>query len=176
MDIQHIAQDISVQGDHELGDIGFISNKEQYLIFLLNEEKYAINILSVEEIRNWEQPTKIPNSPSYVKGVINMRGIIVPILDLRLKFAINEGLYNENTVVIILTIEVDDKSRTIGFIVDAVSDVLDVDENDIKSDSILGGCIPKEYIKGLVNVDEDVVTLLRVEELYTIESHNHTPS
>lgn len=176
MNIQDIAQDITVQGEHELDNIGFISNKEQYLIFLLNEEKYAINILSVEEIRNREEPTKIPNSPSYVKGVINMRGIIVPILDLRLKFYINEGSYDENTVVIILTIEVDNKSRTIGFIVDAVSDVLDVDEDDIKQDSIMGGCIPKEYIRGLVNVGDEVVTLLRVEELYAIESHDHTPS
>lgn len=174
MNIQQIAQDTSVQGEHELEDIGFIANKEQYLIFLLNKEQYAINILSVEEIRNWEKPTKIPNSPSYVKGVINMRGIIVPILDLRLKFSLNEGLYNENTVVIILTIEVEDKSRTIGFIVDAVSDVLDVDGKDIKLEPVLGGCIPKEYIRGLVNVEEDVVTLLRVEELYTID--NHTPS
>lgn len=174
MDIQSIAQNISVQGEHELDEIGFISNKEQYLIFLLNKEQYAIDILCVEEIRNWERPTKIPNAPFYVKGVINMRGIIVPILDLRLKFSIEHEAYNENTVVVILTIEVEDNSRTIGFVVDAVSDVLDVHEDDIKPEPLLGGCIPKEYIKGLVNVDEGVVTLLRVEELHTIESHNLT--
>lgn len=155
-------------------DVNITEKKEQFLIFLLNKEQFAINILSVEEIRNWEKPTKIPNSPGYVKGVINMRGIIVPIIDLRLKFAIHDAAYNENTVVIILTIEVDGKSRTIGFIVDAVSDVLDVDEINIKQEPILGGCIPKEYIRGLVNVEDEVVTLLKVEELYAIESHNNS--
>jgi len=171
MDIQMLAEEIPVEGEYSLEGIDFITSGEQYLTFLLSEEQYAVDILCVEEIRSWEKPTRIPNSPSYIKGVINMRGIIVPIVDLRMKFNIGEASYCETTVVIVLTVETEDKTRTIGFVVDAVSDVLNVENNEIKPAPAFGGCIPPNYLSGLVNVGENVVTLLNVKALQAVEQH-----
>lgn len=171
MDIQSLAGEIPVEGEHSLEGIDFITSGEQYLTFLLANEQYAVDILSVEEIRSWEVPTKIPNSPSYVKGVINMRGLIVPIIDLRLKFGIGEAAYSETTVVIVLKIETDELVRTIGFVVDAVSEVLNVEERDIRSAPAFGGCVPQAYVSGIVNLGANVVTLLNVETLQHIEAH-----
>lgn len=171
MDIQALAQEIPIEGEYSLEGIDFITNGEQYLTFVLDTEHYAVDILCVEEIRSWEKPTRIPNAPVHVKGVINMRGVIVPIIDLRIKFGIGEAVYCETTVVIVLTFESDEQSRTIGFVVDAVSDVLNAEENEIKSAPAFGGIIPHHYVNGLVNVGEGVVTLLDVEALQHIEPH-----
>ena len=171
MDIQSLAGDIPVEGEYALEGIDFITNGQQYLTFILEQEQYAVDILCVEEIRSWEQPTKIPNSPSYVKGVINMRGVIVPIIDLRLRFQIGNPSYKETTVVIVLTIETLAKSRTIGFVVDAVSDVLNAEDNEVQNAPSLGGSVPQHYISGLINVGKNVVTLLNIEALQKIEAH-----
>lgn len=171
MDIQALAKDIPSQGEQSLEGIDFITNGEQYLTFMLGTEQFAIDILCVEEIRSWEQPTRIPNAPIHVKGVINMRGVIVPIIDLRIKFGVGVNSYSTTTVVIVLTIEVEHDSKTIGFVVDAVSDVLNAEESDIKKSPAFGGSIPPEFITGLVNFDDTVVTLLNAEALYQIEEH-----
>ena len=166
-----LAEEVPVEGEYSLEGIDFITSGEQYLTFLLAEEQYAVDILCVEEIRSWENPTRIPNSPQYIKGVINMRGIIVPIVDLRMKFNIGEAVYCETTVVIVLTVETEEKTRTIGFVVDAVSDVLNVETNEIKPAPIFGGCVPQNYLDGLVNVGENVVTILNVKALQAVEKH-----
>lgn len=171
MDIQMLAEEVPVEGEYSLEGIDFITSGEQYLTFLLAEEQYAVDILCVEEIRSWENPTRIPNSPQYIKGVINMRGIIVPIVDLRMKFNIGEAVYCETTVVIVLTVETEEKTRTIGFVVDAVSDVLNVELNEIKPAPVFGGCVPQNYLDGLVNVGENVVTILNVKALQAVEKH-----
>lgn len=174
MDIQALAQDVPVEGEYSLEGIDFITNGEQYLTFILEDEQYAVDILCVEEIRSWERATKIPNSPGYVRGVINMRGIIVPIIDLRIKFSIGEPTYNDTTVVIVLTILLEGKSKTIGFVVDAVSDVLNADESEIKQAPAFGGCIPQHYIEGLVNVGDNVVTILNIAALQHLETHKRS--
>ncbi|WP_206485550.1 chemotaxis protein CheW [Thalassotalea sp. G2M2-11] len=171
MDIQALAADVPVEGEYSLEGIDFITSGEQYLTFMLNDEQYGIDILCVEEIRSWEVPTKIPNSPDDVCGVINMRGIIVPIIDLRKKFNIGEAVYSETTVVVVLTHEYEGVSRTIGFVVDAVSDVLDADESEIKKSPAFGGCVPQHCINGIVNVGDTVVTLLDVTSLQQLEPH-----
>ena len=171
MDIQMLADEVPVEGEHSLEGVDFVTSGEQYLTFLLSDEQYAVDILCVEEIRSWENPTRIPNSPSYIKGVINMRGIIVPIVDLRMKFNIGEAVYCDTTVVIVLTVETEEKTRTIGFVVDAVSDVLNVEENEIKPAPVFGGCVPQAYLDGLVNVGEKVVTILNVKTLQAVEKH-----
>lgn len=171
MDIQTLAKDIPEEGEYSLEGIDFITSGKQYLTFLLGDEQYAVDILCVEEIRSWEQPTVIPNAPKYVKGVINMRGIIVPIIDLRLKFKVGQANYDEFTVVIVLTVELDEHTRTIGFVVDAVSDVLNAEDNEIKKSPYFGGCVPQTCIDGLINVGTKVVTLLNVETLQLIEKH-----
>jgi len=171
MDIQALTKDIPAEGEYSLEGIDFITNGEQYLTFLLANEQYAVDILCVEEIRSWEQPTRIPNAPYYVKGVINMRGIIVPIIDLRLKFNVGQADYSAVTVVIVLTVEIEENSRTIGFVVDAVSDVLNAEQSEIKNAPAFGGCVPQQYIEGLINTSDNVVTLLNVETLQFIEKH-----
>lgn len=171
MNIQAMAQDVPVEGEHTVEGIDFITSGDQYLTFLLAEEQYAVDILCVEEIRSWEQPTKIPNSPHYIKGVINMRGIIVPIVDLRLKFSIGKANYLKTTVVIVLTYQSENTSRTIGFVVDAVSDVLNVESVDIKSAPAFGGCVAQQYVDGLINSENKVVTLLNVAHLQKVEQH-----
>jgi len=171
MDIQALAAEIPEQGEYNLEGIDFINSGEQYLTFTLGEEQYAVDILCVEEIRSWELPTIIPNAPHYVKGVINMRGIIVPIIDLRQKFNISEAVYLKTTVVIVLTIETDICKRTIGFVVDTVSDVLNADKDEVKTAPAFGSCIGQKYIAGLINMGDKVVTLLNVEALQVIEPH-----
>ena len=171
MDIQNLASNIPSQGEQALEGLDFITSGEQYLTFLLAKEQYAVNILCVEEIRSWELPTKIPNSPSYIKGVINMRGVIVPIVDLRLKFNIGVATYHETTVVIVLRYQGEESSRTIGFVVDAVSDVLNAENNEVQNAPSIGGSVPLEYLSGLINVGDNVVTLLNAESLQFIEKH-----
>jgi len=171
MNIQEMANDIPPEGEHSLEGIDFITSGDQYLTFLLANEQYAVDILCVEEIRSWEQPTKIPNAPSYVKGVINMRGIIVPIIDLRLKFTIGQAVYLETTVVIVLTYQDEDQARTIGFVVDAVSDVLNAESSDVRPAPAFGGCVAQQYIDGLINSDAKVVTVLNVPALQQLEQH-----
>jgi purine-binding chemotaxis protein CheW len=171
VDIQTLAKEIPVEGEYSLEGIDFITNGDQYLTFLLDTEQYAVDILCVEEIRSWESPTLIPNSPEYVKGVINMRGVIVPIIDLRLKFNIGEATYTETTVVIVLNVSKKGKSRTIGFVVDAVSDVLNAEDSEIQNAPAIGGYIPQHYVEGLVNVGDNVVTLLNASSLQEIEPH-----
>lgn len=172
MDIQALAKDIPVEGEYSIEGIDFIANGDQYLTFLLGNEQYAVDILAVEEIRGWENPTLIPNSPAFVKGVINLRGIIVPVFDLRMLFNIGEATYSEITVVIVLKVTEGSITRTMGYVVDAVSDVLDAEESDIKKAQDFGGNVPVSFIKGLVNVDDDVVTILNTESLQLTESAN----
>ncbi|BFM05986.1 chemotaxis protein CheW [Halioxenophilus aromaticivorans] len=155
-------------GDLSLEGIDFISDGDQYLTFCLEHEHYGVDILSVTEIRGWEAPTLIPNSPEHVCGVINLRGVIVPILDLRLKFQIGEPVYNPTTVVIVLTVKTERDHCTMGFVVDAVSDVLNAEAQDIKPAPSFGGMVDGRYIQGLVNVGSDVVTILNVEQLLSL--------
>lgn len=156
------------QGDLSLEGIDFISDGDQYLTFCLQNEHYGVDILTVTEIRGWELPTLIPNSPDHVCGVINLRGVIVPIIDLRLKFQIGQPNYMPTTVVIVLTVKADRDNCTMGFVVDGVSDVLNADSSDIKPAPSFGGMVDDRYIHGLVNVGSDVVTLLNVEQLLSL--------
>lgn len=172
MNIQELALEIPPQGEQVLAGIEFITSGKQYLTFELAQEQYAVDILAVEEIRSWELPTIIPNSPSYINGVINMRGIIVPIVDLRLKFNIGSASYHKTTVVIVLSGVSNTGSRTIGFVVDAVSDVLNVEPTEIKDSPAFGGNVHPSYIEGLINVGNDVVTLLNVNQLQQLEKHS----
>ncbi len=101
---------------------------QEFLIFTLGDEEYGIDILKVQEIRGYDQVTRIANTPAFIKGVTNLRGVIVPILDLRVKFAQEDVIYNENTVVIVLNFE----NRVVGIVVDGVSDVLSLSQDQIR--------------------------------------------
>jgi purine-binding chemotaxis protein CheW len=137
---------------------------KEFLTFRLGAESYGIDILKVQEIRGYEQPTTIANAPPFIKGVINLRGVIVPILDLRVKFRLPETQYDEFTVVIILNVA----SRVVGVVVDSVSDVLSLDPDAIRATpEFASGTFDTKYITGLTNLDESLLILLDIEKLMT---------
>lgn len=141
---------------------------EQYLTFIMAEEEYGVDILAVQEIRGWESATPVPNSPEHIKGVINLRGTIVPIMDLRQRFSLQAIDYGEETVVVVLKIQTSRGDRVMGIIVDAISDVYDVPTEDVKSTG-LGENVNARFIRGLVSVNKGMVILLELEKLLTIE-------
>ena len=149
------------------GDLTFKENDqtEQYLTFIMADEEYGVDILRVQEIRGWESVTPIPNSPMHVKGVINLRGTIVPIIDLRQRFGLENIDYGPLTVVIVLKVESAQGERIMGIVVDAVSDVYALSNQDMRDAPDLGDHIDTAYIKGLVNVDNKMVILLEINEL-----------
>ncbi|HEY7773496.1 MAG TPA: chemotaxis protein CheW, partial [Marinagarivorans sp.] len=132
----------------------------QYLTFIMNDEEYGVDILCVQEIRGWEATTPLPNAPSHIKGVINLRGTIVPIVDLRQCFGLTGIEYSAVTVVIVLKVRTEGGSRVMGIVVDAVSDVYTLSRSDMRSAPDLGNSIDTDFIQGLVTVDKKMVILL----------------
>lgn len=141
--------------------IGEDTGGEEYLAFTLGREEYGIDILKVQEIRGYETVTRIANAPDFIKGVINLRGIIVPIVDLRIKFQLDRVEYNQYTVVIILNL----KDRVVGIVVDGVSDVLTLQSQQIKPAPEFSGALDTEYIRGLGSIDERMLILVYIERL-----------
>ncbi len=138
---------------------------DQYLTFIMSDEEYGVDILSVQEIRGWESVTLIPNAPPHIKGVINLRGTIVPIIDLRQRFGLAKVEYGPLTVVIVLKVATRKGARVMGIVVDAVSDVYSLSSQDMKSAPDLGDHVNTSYIRGLVNVSNKMVILLDINEL-----------
>lgn len=141
----------------------------QYLTFNLAGEEYGIDILKVQEIRGWMPVTKVPNAPVFVRGVMNLRGAIVPVIDLRLRFGLDAVEYTKITVVIVVTVQSDSGSRIIGMVVDGVSDVLNISATDIKSPPDFGTAVHTEFISGLVTIEASMVMLLDVDRLLSID-------
>ncbi len=143
-------------------------SENQYLTFQLADEVYGVDILKVEEIRGWEPVREIPNSPDFIRGVLNLRGSVVPIIDLRIRFGMEKVEYHAKTVVIVLSIHVDEEVNVMGIIADAVSEVLEVDHDNIKKTPNLGGAVNTRYIKGMV-MGEKMVMLLDADKLLNPE-------
>jgi purine-binding chemotaxis protein CheW len=141
----------------------------EVLSFKLGSEEYGIDILKVQEIRGYEQPTRIANSPSFMKGVVNLRGVIVPIVDMRLRFALDEVKYDAFTVVIILNVA----DRTVGIVVDSVSDVLELRGDQVKPAPEFNGAVDANYIIGLGTVKsgdgERMLILMDIERMMSSE-------
>lgn len=135
----------------------------EYLTFTLGNEEYAIDILKVQEIRGYEQPTLIANAPPFIKGVINLRGIIVPIVDLRIKFNLGKIEYTPFTVVIILNVA----GRVIGIVVDSVSDVFSLNAAQIRQAPDFSGSFDTKYILGLATIDTRMLIITDIERLMT---------
>ena len=133
----------------------------EYLTFRLDQEEYGIDILKVQEIRWYEQPTRIANAPAFIKGVVNLRGTIVPIVDMRLKFNCAQADYNSFTVVIILNL----RDRVVGIVVDSVSDVMELSAENIRSAPDVESAIDNGCILGLGSVGERMLILLDIEKL-----------
>jgi purine-binding chemotaxis protein CheW len=140
-----------------------IANK--YLTFVLATEEYAVDILRVQEIKGWNKPTPIPNTPEYLCGVINLRGTIVPIIDLRLRFGLERLPYGQMTVIVVVRVVSGNRERIMGIVVDAVSDVYDINEADVKSTPEFGSVINIEFVKGLANVSEKMIIILEIDAL-----------
>lgn len=153
----------------EAGNEQLSEDGQQFLTFIMAGEEYGVDILCVQEIRGWEEATPIPNAPPHIKGVINLRGAIVPIVDLRMCFGMSAIEYNELTVVIVLRVESSTASRTMGVVVDAVSDVYSIMSKQVKPAPDLGDSVNTSYIRGLVNIDEKMVVLLEIDKLLNIE-------
>jgi len=134
---------------------------QEYLTFTLGPEEYAIDILKVQEIRGYENPTTIANAPEFLKGVINLRGTIVPIVDLRIKFNVGKADYTPFTVVIILNIA----GRVVGIVVDSVSDVTMLRSDQIRPAPEFAATVDTKYIKGLGTLNERMLIVIDIERL-----------
>ncbi len=135
----------------------------EFLTFTLGEEEYGVEILKVQEIRSYEEPTTIANAPPFLKGVVNLRGVIVPIVDMRIKFGLGKADYNQFTVVIILNVA----HRVVGMVVDGVSDVLTLSAEQIRPAPEFGATLDTKYIIGLGTIDERMLILIDIEKLMT---------
>ncbi len=142
-----------------------MSHSNQYLTFMLAGEEYGVDILRVQEIKGWNKATPIPNTPDYIQGVMNLRGTIVPIVDLRNRFGLERVDYGITTVVIVLKVMASDGNRTMGIVVDAVSDVYNVSADEIKQTPDFGRSVSVDFIKGLAAVSEKMVIILDIDHL-----------
>ena len=138
---------------------------QEFLTFTLGDENYALDILTVKEIRGYESPTKIANAPPFIKGVINLRGDIVPIVDLRIKFNVGQATYDEFTIVIVLHIH----NRIVGIVVDGVSDVVSLGQDQLRPSPDFGVAFDSRYLLGLATVNEQMIILVDINELISSE-------
>ena len=142
-------------------EVAAASQGRELLTFTLGNEEYGIDILKVQEIRGYDAVTTIANSPAFIKGVINLRGIIVPIVDMRIKFNLGKVDYNQFTVVIILNLA----NRVMGIVVDGVSDVITLTPEQLKPAPEFGTSLDTQYITGLGTVDDRMIIVIDIEKL-----------
>ena len=138
---------------------------QEFLVFTLGDEEYGIDILKVQEIRGYDQVTRIANTPDFIKGVTNLRGVIVPIVDLRVKFSQQDVEYNDNTVVIVLNLG----QRVVGIVVDGVSDVLSLAADQIRPAPEFAVTLSTEYLTGLGALGDRMLILVNIEKLLNSE-------
>jgi purine-binding chemotaxis protein CheW len=147
------------------GTVATEAATQQVLTFVLGEETYGVDILRVQEIRGWTAVTKIPNAPPHVLGVLNLRGSIVPIVDLRKRFNLAQADYTAVTVIIVLTVRSEAGRRDFGVVVDGVSDVVDVDAAAVKPTPDMGARAATDHIRGLVSIAGRMLVLLDIDRL-----------
>jgi purine-binding chemotaxis protein CheW len=154
--------------------IGSSSDGNQYLTFALGNEEYGVDILKVQEIKGYTPATPVPNTPDYIKGVMNLRGTIIPVVDLRAKLALEQAEYNQFTVIIVVMVG----TKVVGLIVDSVSDVLNIPKSDMQAVPEFGSTIDVGFIAGMAKAGEKIVMLLDIDkvvaegELEAIETAN----
>ena len=148
--------------DHQESEKEF----KELLTFFLAGEEYGVDILLVQEIKGCDSVTNIPNTPEYIRGVINIRGSIVPIIDMRLRFRLEKKEYDATTVVIILSVvSKGNADRVMGVVVDAVSDVYNVPVNDVKASPDFGTAVDTEFVTGLATIDEKMIIVLNIDHM-----------
>ena len=139
--------------------------RREYLTFTLGAENYGVDILKVQEIRGYDNVTHIPHAPAFIKGVINLRGAIVPVVDLRIKFGLGRVEYDAMTVMMILNIA----GRVVGAVVDGVSDVIALDDSDLRLPPDFGASVDTRYLEGLATVEDRMLIIVNIERLLTSE-------
>jgi len=149
MPLRHAAADRS----------NFVLNENQFLTFLVGEEEYGLDILKVQEVKGYSTITPIPNAPEFVRGVMNLRGTIIPVVDLRAKFGLSRVEYNRLNVIVVVTV----KTKTVGLMVDAVSDVLNIPAEDVQPPPDFGEAV--HSINGLARSGDKVILLLDVDRI-----------
>lgn len=142
-------------------DINMALNVTEFLAYRLGKEEYGIDIQKVQELRGYDAVTAIANAPAYSKGVVNLRGIIVPIIDMRIKFNLGDPVYDQFTVVIILNLS----SRIVGMVVDSVSDVITMDAAQIRPAPEMGSAVETDYLLGMGSIDERMLILVDIDRL-----------
>ncbi|MGA7804675.1 chemotaxis protein CheW [Bradyrhizobium sp.] len=155
-------QSISSLGQDSLDRAAIGENSEQFITFTLGEEEYGIDIMVVREIKGWAATTMIPNAPAHVRGVINLRGVIVPIFDLRARFGLGLTVPTSMHVVIILAAG----SKTVGLLVDTVSDIISVNPKAIRPVPDMGMPMEDQFLEGLVAIENRMVTLVSIAGLF----------
>jgi purine-binding chemotaxis protein CheW len=140
---------------------GAAAQSNEFLTFRLGAEEYGIDILKVQEIRSYEDPTTIANAPAFIKGVVNLRGVIVPIVDMRIKFNLGDASYDQFTVVIILNVA----GRVVGMVVDSVSDVIQLSAEQVRPAPDFSSSFDIKYITGLGTIDQRMLILVDIERL-----------
>jgi len=133
----------------------------EFLVFKLGKEEYGVNILRVQEIRSYESPTRMANTPAFIKGVVNLRGVIVPIIDMRIKFNLEQVKYDEFTVVIVLNIG----NRVVGMVVDGVSDVMTLEPSQLRPVPTLESAIASDHLLAIGSVGDRMLILVDIEKL-----------
>ena len=141
------------------------ADNREFLVFSLGEEEYAIDILKVQEIRGYENVTRIANAPDFIKGVTNLRGVIVPIVDLRIKFHLQSVDYGGQTVVIVVNVA----DRVVGIVVDGVSDVMTLTPDQIKPAPEFGVTLSSDFLSGLGSLEDRMLVLVDIDKLLTSE-------
>lgn len=141
------------------------ASNQEFLVFSLGDEEYAIDILKVQEIRGYENVTRIANAPDFIKGVTNLRGVIVPIVDLRIKFHLDRVEYGGQTVVIVVNVA----DRVVGIVVDGVSDVMTLTPEQIKPAPEFGVTLSSDYLSGLGSLEDRMLVLVDIDKLLTSE-------
>ena len=154
----------------------FAAATGQYLTFMLAGEEYGVEILKVQEIKGWAPVTPIPNTPEHVLGVLNLRGAVVPIIDLRKRFSLETVAYGPTTVVIVVKMLHDDQDRTVGLVVDGVADVYQLDTSDIQPAPAMGSTIHTDFVLGLATVSDKMVILLEVDSLVSFDDTSRNAS
>jgi len=143
------------------------ADSSQFLTFVCAGEEYGVDILCVQEIKGWDGVTRVPYTPDYLLGVMNLRGVIVPVIDLRTRFGVQQRAPDSSTVVIVVRVHSEHGEKTAGIVVDAVSEVYSVTPENIKATPDLGAVADGACVRGLASVDGKMVMLLDIDKLVT---------
>lgn len=161
----------TLEKDPKTGPLSATGTQE-YLTFVLDGQEYGVDILRVQEIRGYESVTRVPNVPKYIKGVLNLRGTIVPIFDLRCRFELEEVAYDRTTVIVVLQVNTGDSKRIMGVVVDAVSDVCNLSNGEVQAAPDFGSRVKTDFIRGMATRNERLVILLEIDRLLSNEERS----